>query len=748
MRDILSLLGRTDKWYAGGAGRLLYAPPFPSFQETPGFWDTAHYYNYEIPRLFTWTLLDEDGMEIPLRLLSSRWTPSRIIRIYGTRRGTVPLSVTETRAVLPTGVALARLAIGHRGRGTRRIRIVAWSAFENSPAPGRTSIADPVMTGGIFGSLLHAAPAGSPPIAIGSAMGIDRKIRSYAVQLSEGSAARPVWSLSPMREKFREGKLPSTIRTSGVTDEGILFAALHADAAPGGGKVELVTIAFAAAPSADEARANLCTTLREPEPFLRNDRDWKGYFAGVPNFSCSDPFIERSYWYRWYGLRLNTLPGGEGQYRHPVVCEGIGYFRAPISYSAPCHMLENRWRGDPELARGSLRTFLDNRRDDGGFRGYIDLAYYRQEMFYHARWGRALAALHAVHPSPSFLREASEGLAAYARYFDRERDAEGTGLYDIDNHYETGQEYMHRYTAVNPGADRDNWGEVFRLKGVDVTVYIYELKRALAAAARELGSPEDADGWDEGADRIRDAVRRQMWDPGAQMFFDVDPATGKRTGVKAATCFYPYMTDIAGVEHRAGLTHHLLNRAEFWSRFPVPSSSMDDPLFSDEPEWKGKRMHCPWNGRVWPMTNSHIADALAFTALASGDRTLRRTTAAFIRTYLTMMFFDGDPGRPNSFEHYNPVTGIPSVYRGVDDYQHSWVVDLILSYVCGIRPEPEAVVIDPFPFGLARAAVDGVVIRGRRFRVAVVGKRFTVWVDGKKRASHPLGTPARIDMKE
>ena len=101
-------------------------------------------------------------------------------------------------------------------------------------------------------------------------------------------------------------------------------------------------------------------------------------------------------------------------------------------------------------------------------------------MFYHANWGDALRRLDAVHPSDDFLREVYPGFKRYAQYFDRERDDEASGLYDIDNHYETGQEYMHRYTAVNPDADRRHWGEVFRLKGVDVTVYVYELKRTLA----------------------------------------------------------------------------------------------------------------------------------------------------------------------------------------------------------------------------------------------------------------------------
>ncbi|HTY57753.1 MAG TPA: trehalase family glycosidase, partial [Bacteroidota bacterium] len=441
---------------------------------------------------------------------------------------------------------------------------------------------------------------------------------------------------------------------------------------------------------------------------------------------------------------LNTIAGGEGNYPHQVVCEGPAGFRAPVSYSAPCHMLENRWRHDPALAQGSLLTFIANQREDGGFPGYIDPFHRRTEDFYHANWGDALLQLDAVHHSPHFLRGVSDGLARYAKYFDRERDADGSGLYDIDNHYETGQEYMHRYTAVNPEADRKNWGEVFRLKGVDATVYVYELKRALAVLARALGKPGEAELWEIGADKIRNAVRSRMWDPVEEMFFDVDPLTSSRTNVKSATCFYPYLTDIVTAEHLPGFHRHLFNTGEFWPPFPVPSTSLDDETFCAEPEWKGKRMNCPWNGRVWPMTNSHIAEAIARCAVAFDDRVLRERGAELIRKFIGMMFFDGDAGRPNCFEHYNPATGSPSVYRGIDDYQHSWVVDLIIKYVCGIRPEGGAVVVDPFPFGLAEASIDGVVIRGRRIRVKIDRKKFAVWVDGAEAGTSTLGREIRI----
>src|SRR5439155_203343 len=88
----------------------------------------------------------------------------------------------------------------------------------------------------------------------------------------------------------------------------------------------------------------------------------------------------------------------------------------------------------------------------------------------------------------------------------------------------------------------------------------------------------------------------------------------------------------------------------------VPSSSVDDPLFNPDAEWKGKRHNCPWNGRVWPMTNSHIIDALA-RVVRLHQGTWAGKLGHLIRQFARMMTFDGDPERPNSFEHYHPHTG-------------------------------------------------------------------------------------------
>jgi hypothetical protein len=745
----LALLARTDKWYLGGGNRLVWTPLFPVWLGAPGFWDPAHYYNLEHGPVFTWTLLDEEGAEIALLPASRRWDPAKLTSKFAAADRT--LRVTERKCLLPCDVLSSSVRIVNGADRQRRLHLVGWTAQPHYPAQGRTWLSEIGVVRGDLAFARHAASDSRPEFRYFCAMGASERSTSYAVQLSEGAAPQPRWDVTPFTAKFRRGALPRQVRLSGVTDEGQVYMAVHVSVTvPARGEAER-SLFFAAAPTPAEARSNLRRARTTGDPVRASEMSWNDYFSGVPSFRCSDEYLTRYYYYRWYGLRLLSTHGRERNYPYPSVSEGIGYFRAPISYSAFCHMLENRWRHDPALARGSLQTFLHNQRADGAFRGYIDPDYYRRdalgEPFYHANWGKALLALNAIHPDAAFLSSVYFGLASYARYFDRERDAESSGLYDIDNHYETGQEYMHRYMAVDPNADRDNWGEVFRLKGVDVSVYLYELKRALAEVAPQIGRPaRETAAWTAGAERTKKAILRSMWDPRAEMFFDIDPATGKRTGVKAATCFYPYMTDIAGDRHTPGLIRHLLSPEEFWTAVPAPSSSVDDPYFSAEGEWKGKRMNCPWNGRVWPMTNSHIAEALAETARRSGDARLARAAGSFVASFVRMLFHGGDPGRPNCFEHYHPFTGEPSAYRGVDDYQHSWVNDLILQHAAGVHVRPGSVELRPLPLGLASLDLDHLLVAGRMLRLRKRGPEWTVWLDGTRCYRGKLRSPAVIRL--
>ncbi|MHA2017190.1 MAG: MGH1-like glycoside hydrolase domain-containing protein, partial [Promethearchaeota archaeon] len=177
---------------------------------------------------------------------------------------------------------------------------------------------------------------------------------------------------------------------------------------------------------------------------------------------------------------------------------------------------------------------------------------------------------------------------------------------------------------------------------------------------------------------------------------------------------------------------------------PVPATALNEPLSSSFGEWKEKRMNCPWNGRVWPMTNSHIAEALINVA-SKYDKNLKEKAGWLIKRTIEMMFSGGDLKYPNTYEHYNPHSGKPCLYRGVNDYQHSWIVDLIIKYICGIRPQLDGtLIVNPLSLGLEYLKIDDVPINGHKVKMEIENDRFRVYIDGILKKKSGIGKGIKI----
>ena len=744
--DPLAALARADKHYLAAGDGTLFAPPYPVWLDRPGFWDGGHVFLYALRPLFTVALVRPDGRALALRPCRREWTPAELTVAW---EGDGWM-LTEHRVVLAGGRFASEWEVNGAGDGS--VTLVAWAAWEGASLPERDR-----LTGGPGGvrARIHATDAqlrtGELDLDVKlsvrerNAAARDNPITGWAIHESQHPMQAenlPAWDVTPFRDRWQ--------------GEGLRNSRSAAELPPSVGRT-LVYVAVAAPLTADGA-----TVMLEAAPAIvehgwhdwsraptgrlstASRAAWYGYFDTAPSLVCSDPYIERAFHYRWYGLRLNFLAPA-GNYRHPTVTEGIEFFHCPISYSAWCHARELRWLPDPARARGVLRTFFDHQRPDGQFPGRVYLDHMRRTDFYFADWGGSVLAVDEVHPSRSFMEEAYGPLERYADWVDADRDAEGSGLFDVRDPYETGQETMSRYTAVDPDADRSHFEYRLRLKGVDLTVYQYRLRRALARMAAALDRRGESRAHDAAADWIADAVRRHMWDPDAGMFSDVDPRTMTRTGVRAAVCFYPYLTDLAGPEHLAGLERNLFDPASFWTPWPVPSTAAADATFDPDADWKGVRQHCTWNGRVWPMTNSHVAEALGAVATVIHPH-LRERAADFLGRYLRMLFFDRDPARPNCFEHYSPETGWPSVYRGIDDYQHSWLNDLVIRYIAGVRPAPDGFVLDPLPFAIDHLALADLPLRGHLLTVRRAGERVSVSVDGRPPIEARVGEPVAVTL--
>jgi hypothetical protein len=742
MHDPIELLARDDKWYLGGGDGIIFAPAFAQWIDAPGFWDEATFYQYGFGPLYTVAFLDHEGRELRAELRERRWTPAELTCRYQLSGG---VEAYEVRTVQPGGVFVSEWRL--HADVPMTLHAVAWTVQDSDVL----DVASVKWDGSALGFVHEARDRRNVPLRIRAELTCLGGATSWSASFSARTAVQPHWHFAPFAEQWRQEALPSRLRAS-TSQDGQMYGAVHRALARGMTDMQ-VTFAMRLTADAGGLTAGVRPRAYTPRSGAAvgsgyatlggaSRRRWQDMFDLAPRFACSDPYFERYYWYRWYGLWLNAIAPGVGMYRYPTTCEGIGAFHEPMAASAACHVRELRWLSDPDLARGVLRTMFGHQRQDGALRGRVYVNHVSETDFYHSDLGGAFQALHAIAPDRAFLTELYPQMARYAEWLLAARDREKTGMIDVLDQYETGHEFMSRYLAVDPNADLYGWENRLQLKGVDATVYAYRLLRTLQELAPEV-APNDVAEWGKAADRIARAVREQMWDPAAELFCDVNPATGQRTGVRAALGFYPYMTDIAQEAHAGGLLRTLLDPSLFWTTYPVPSSALSDPLFSPSAEWKGKRQARASNGRVWPTINSHIVDALGNWATPQRPQ-LRNAAAHLLRRFIHMMFSSGDVARPNCFEHYNPFTGAPSAYRGIDDYQRSWVADLILQYVCGLRPDPKGLTVDPLPFDLDMAELHDAKIAGHSVSVRVDRESYSVVIDGDT-DSRSLGEPLRID---
>jgi len=707
--DPLTLLTRKDKWFLGGGKGALYAPPFPRFLTSPGYWDESYFADLRLDRLFTVLFLDEQQRPLRFRSAIVDWRPDRLVLLHEAGDSVIE----ETRCVL---AGQAWTSTFEKRSGGPKLTAIVWSLLEERPAGIGTPWqsfqfggADPALYGrfstawpaeiepdrtAVESENLQAGAAMLPPLELTLAWGADRPRSGWLSRLAQRHDISPVFETSMLPE------IGGLIRIGGdhVVGPGdglrhLYQAYVWDDDGP-------LQVAAAAGLEAGQALQGLQSALK-PGAAVRNQADWRAYFESVPQFESSDPYLNAAYWYRWYGLRLNTVdvPGlpmrtelGLAE-SAPYVTEGIGFFRNFITYSAQAHLREVAWMHESRLAESILQNLTKVQRSDGSYPGHNYSARPPRD-FYHADFASGASLLEKLH-GQRIAPEVRSSLIRYAAYLSGPRRFESAGpspMVWVKDQNETGQEYMSRYLAANERADE--WGEI-RLGGVDGTTYLILLQEFLG----------------EDATPFRDALAKTKTDG----FFADVLADGRLSDARPASGLYPYLLVSAG----PGIEKWLGASAPFDLPAGYPATSKDDPTFSAEAEWKDRRTNCPWNGRSWPMVNSHLVDALAHSA-RTANLSLKELAGAALMKAIRLLFHDGDPTRPCCYEHYNPVTGVPALFRGYDDYMHSWVVDLTLRHAVGFQPSASGDwACDPLPTGVEWIRCGQIPHRGERIDVEI-----------------------------
>ena len=192
---------------------------------------------------------------------------------------------------------------------------------------------------------------------------------------------------------------------------------------------------------------------------------------------------------------------------------------------------------------------------------------------------------------------------------------------------------------------------------------------ALAEIADVLGKTTEAKELRDRAEHYR-ASLRTLWDEKTGIFLNKDLGTGKFSARLSPTNFYPLLAKAATAEQADRMVReHLLNPAEFWGDWVIPSIARSDPAFRDQDYWRG---------RVWgPMNYLVYLGLCNYDQPAARKQLAERSLALFQKEWTE---------NGHVHENYNAITGAGDDVGSSDRFYHWGALLGLIDYLENTPP--------------------------------------------------------------
>ncbi len=409
---------------------------------------------------------------------------------------------------------------------------------------------------------------------------------------------------------------------------------------------------------------------------IPNARAWEWIKQNVPFFTCPDPDVERTYYYRWWTYRkhIKQTPAGFilTEFIRPV---GHATEHNAISCALGHHAAEGRWLRERLYIDHYLNFWL--RSGEGGG---------LQPRFHqYSAWAAAAAYERwLVDGNTGFLLTLLEPLILDYRTWERDHVL-ASGLfwqYDVRDGMEESITGSRKDRNARP----------------TINSYMYGNARAIAAIAALAGNASVAREYEAKAARLKALVQERLWDKRAA-FFKTLLEAGALADVREQIGYTPWYFNLpdSGRGYEKAWKQ-LMDPRGFFAPYGPTTAEQRHPGFQIAEEGDD----CQWNGPSWPFSTTVTLKALANVLNNYQQRAITRedyfkTFLIYTRSHRLKL----DDGRviPWIDENLNPFTGewwarSLKIRKGTfngrgDHYNHSGYCDLVITGLIGIRPRAD-----------------------------------------------------------
>ena len=243
-----------------------------------------------------------------------------------------------------------------------------------------------------------------------------------------------------------------------------------------------------------------------------------------------------------------------------------------------------------------------------------------------------------------YLEPLYSTLERFDAYLWRVRDSDGDGCLETWCKYDTGEDHAMRYGDA-PDAWEDEVPpegcEVVPMASVDVMSYSYTCRDTLTKISRIMGKEKWVKHWQEAAKEIQIKIREYLWSEERGACLDRDKHHRMLPTLMHNTLRAMYWGSISQDMAERFVKEHLLNPQEFWTKMPLPSVAVNDPLFRNVTTNN-------WSGQAEALTYQRAIRALENYGYDYLIPKLGKKLFSAIGEYCIFV------------QQYDPFTGIPS----------------------------------------------------------------------------------------
>ena len=259
----------------------------------------------------------------------------------------------------------------------------------------------------------------------------------------------------------------------------------------------------------------------------------------------------------------------------------------------------------------------------------------------------------------SFLKEVYPRLYHFYRYLLTERDPHEKHLIGIMNPDESGEDNSPRFDIPLNLPPKHSFKEnyqkrlnlvaqhieckfdapfcmrnFFWVKDVPINAIMVKNLMSLSGIAKKLGYLEDAEFFTKEAKNISLAMKKLMLEN--DLFWSTFGESYQKIKVKTWAIFAPLFAKILTQKEAKKLVEeHLLNPQEFWTKYPIPTVSLDESSFDPKGFWRGP---------VWIAINWFIYKGLLNYGFKDVADTIKKSSISLLE-------------KSGFREYFNPLTG-------------------------------------------------------------------------------------------